>query len=447
MRVRLFALVVMVFLGCMNGVAQERVARILDTVSMEAVTQRYSLMLDSLAVQVRMRPADTAVRYTPLYFRMFAPPTLYDAPLEQAFGVFWSPSLPGRMVSLPSLGDYAGEGRAVVEGADWMLMRTYADTPWLIEATEDELEQAGGIEEEVLPEMPAVAQLATNEMAVDLTDDVDEVQLVVRRPNFWKVKGDYSFQLTQNHFSDNWYQGGDNNYTMLALLTMEANFNNKQKIQWDNKLEMRLGFQTSKTDEKHKFKTNDDLLRFTTKIGYKATAHWFYTLQVQAYTQFYPSYKDNSEEVSSDFLSPFNLVVSLGMDYKLELKRFRGSATLAPVAYNFRSVERRSLFGNFGLDPGRSMYNNFGPNITVNYSWDIWKNIRWDARIYWFSNMEMTDVEWENTFTFTINKYLNSKLFLYPRIDDSSENYRNEDKKYPYLMFKEWFSLGVNYSF
>ena len=446
MRVRLFALVVMAFLGCMNGVAQERVARILDTVSMEAVTQRYSLMLDSLAVQVRMRPADTAVRYTPLYFRMFAPPTLYDPPLEQAFGVFWSPSLPGRMVSLPSLGDYAGEGRAVVEGADWMLMRTYADTPWLIEATEDELEQAGGIEEEVLPEMPAVAQLATNEMAVDLTDDVDEVQLVVRRPNFWKVKGDYSFQLTQNHFSDNWYQGGDNNYTMLALLTMEANFNNKQKIQWDNKLEMRLGFQTSKTDEKHKFKTNDDLLRFTTKIGYKATAHWFYTLQVQAYTQFYPSFNANSDVVSSDFMSPFNLVVSLGMDYKLELKRFKGSANLAPVAYNFRSVERRSLFGNFGLDEGKCMYHNFGPNITVNYSWEIWKNIKWDARIYWFSNMESTDIEWENTFTFTINRFLNSKLFLYPRIDDSSENYRRESNG-SYFMFKEWFSLGLNYSF
>ena len=446
MRVRLFAFVVMAFLGCMNGVAQERVARILDTVSMEAVTQRYSLMLDSLAVQVRMRPADTAVRYTPLYFRMFAPPTLYDAPLQQAFGVFWSPSLPGRMVSLPSLGDYAGEGRAVVEGADWMLMRTYADTPWLIKATEDELEQAGGIEEEVLPEMPAVAQLATNEMAVDLTDDVDEVQLVVRRPNFWKVKGDYSFQLTQNHFSDNWYQGGDNNYTMLALLTMEANFNNKQKIQWDNKLEMRLGFQTSKTDEKHKFKTNDDLLRFTTKIGYKATAHWFYTLQVQAYTQFYPSFNANSDVVSSDFMSPFNLVVSLGMDYKLELKRFKGSANLAPVAYNFRSVERRSLFGNFGLDEGKCMYHNFGPNITVNYSWEIWKNIKWDARIYWFSNMESTDIEWENTFTFTINRFLNSKLFLYPRIDDSSENYRRESNG-SYFMFKEWFSLGLNYSF
>ncbi len=443
---RLFTLVMTAFLGCMNVAAQERFARIVDTISMEAVSQRYSLMLDSLAGRVRTMPTDTVVRYTTLYFRLFTPPTLYDAPLRQAFGLSWEGSLPGRTVSLPSLGVYAGEGRAVLEEEDRMLMRTYVDTPWLIEATEDELERAGGIEEEVLPELPTVTQLTVNEMAVDLTDDVDDVRLVVRRPNFWKVKGDYSFQLTQNHFSENWYQGGENNYTMLALVTMEANFNNKQKIQWDNKLEMRLGFQTSKTDEKHKFKTNDDLLRFTTKIGYKATAHWFYTLQVQAYTQFYPSFNANSDVVSSDFMSPFNLVVSLGMDYKLELKRFKGSANLAPVAYNFRSVARRSLFGNFGLEEGKSMYHNFGPNITVNYSWEIWKNIKWDARIYWFSNLESTDIEWENTFTFTINRFLNSKLFLYPRIDDSSEDYRKESNG-SYFMFKEWFSLGLNYSF
>ena len=106
----------------------------------------------------------------------------------------------------------------------------------------------------------------------------------------------------------------------------------------------------------------------------------------------------------------------------------------------------KKMYGSFGLEPGKKTYNNFGPNVTINYTWDIWKNIRWDARIYWFSNMKMTDIEWENTFTFTINKYLNSKLFLYPRIDDSSEKYRNEEKG-SYFMFKEWFSLGLNYSF
>ena len=447
MRIRAFFVFMLGLAGAVAANARERQPLRVDTLAMDAVVRRYTAMLNTLMmVNDSLRP-DTMESYTPYYYRLFAPGTLYDAPLKQAFGIEWKPTLPGRPRVLPALDGGRDRDLLALEEENRMLMQTYVGTPWLVEFTEKDLTEAGGLQQETLPEIPVAVPLAEDRIDVDFTHDVDTVRLVVRRPNFWKCKGDYSFQFTQNYFSENWYQGGDNNYTMLALATMEANFNNKQKIQWDNKLEMRLGFRTSKTDEVHKLKTNDDLLRFTTKIGYKATAHWFYTLQVQAYTQFYPSYKDNSEEVSSDFLSPFNLVVSLGMDYKLELKRFRGSATLAPVAYNFRSVERRSLFGNFGLDPGRSMYNNFGPNITVNYSWDIWKNIRWDARIYWFSNMEMTDVEWENTFTFTINKYLNSKLFLYPRIDDSSENYRNEDKKYPYLMFKEWFSLGVNYSF
>lgn len=187
-------------------------------------------------------------------------------------------------------------------------------------------------------------------------------------------------------------------------------------------------------------------MRFTTKIGYKAAKRWYYTLQVQAYTQFYPSYKANSEEVSSDFMSPYNMSVSLGMDYKLELKRFRGSAVLTPVSYNFRYVGRKALYTNFGLKENRNTYNYFGPSITVNYQWDIYKNIRWDARAYWFSNLEMTTIEWENTFTFTLTKYLTTKLFVYPRIDDSSPNYRSEDKG-SYFMFKEWFSLGLNYSF
>ena len=418
-----------------------------DTLAMNAIVDKYTAMLNTLVMVTDSLQPDSNVRYTPYYFRLFAPGTLYNAPLKQEFGITWEPSLPGREKDVPALLDDKDAGQLILEEENRMLMYTYVNSPWLIRITESDLVKAGGLQKEVLPELPPVSHLVENEINVDFTQDVDTVRLAVRRPNFWKFKGDYSFQFTQNYYSENWYQGGDNNYTMLALATMEANFNNKQKIQWDNKLEMRLGFQTSKTDEKHKLKTNDDLLRLTTKIGYKATKHWFYTLQVQAYTQFYPSFKANSDEVSSDFLSPFNLVVSLGMDYKLELKRFKGSANLSPVAYNFRSVERRSLFGNFGLESGRSMYNNFGPNITVNYSWEIWKNVKWNARIYWFSNLEQTDIEWENTFTFTINRFLNSKLFLYPRIDDSSENYRNEDKKFSYLMFKEWFSLGVNYSF
>ncbi len=53
--------------------------------------------------------------------------------------------------------------------------------------------------------------------------------------------GDYYLQFLQNYVSDNWYKGGESNYSMLGSVTMQANYNNKQKVKWENKLEMRLG--------------------------------------------------------------------------------------------------------------------------------------------------------------------------------------------------------------
>lgn len=416
-----------------------------DTIKTDSVIEKYTSLIEKLQREIQQLKADSALRQSPYFFRTFAQGTLYDAPLKQEFGLSWQPTLPGRTVDTPSIYNSKDFQSTLLKEENERLMDMYVTTPQLVKTTETELEENGGIHDGGLPETPTDVKIHKQNIAFDIIDDEEPIKLDVKRPNFWKFRGNYSLQFTQTYFSDNWYQGGENNYSMLALATMEANFDNKQKVQWDNKLEMRLGFQTSKSDEKHKIKSNDDLLRFTSKIGYKATKHWFYTLQVQAYTQFYPSFRANSFDVSSDFMSPFNLVVSLGMDYKFEWKKFRGSANLSPIAYNFKSVARPSLYGNFGLEPGKKVYNNFGPNITVNYTWEICKNIRWDARIYWFSNMKMTDIEWENTFTFSINKYLNSKLFLYPRIDDSSERYKSENGSY--LMFKEWFSLGVNYSF
>lgn len=52
------------------------------------------------------------------------------------------------------------------------------------------------------------------------------------------------------------------------------------------------------------------------------------------------------------------------------------------------------------------------------------------------------EAEWENTFTFQFNRYLATKLFLYPRFDDG----RKRDDKLGYWMFREYFSVGFSYS-
>lgn len=52
-------------------------------------------------------------------------------------------------------------------------------------------------------------------------------------------------------------------------------------------------------------------------------------------------------------------------------------------------------------------------------------------------------MEWENTFTLAVSKYISANLFLYPRFDDST----SRDDKLGYLQFKEYSSLGFTYSF
>lgn len=448
---RILVLILTVFVGGEVCHAQIKRKHTVDTIAMRMIVDKYAARLSALAQQ-RFQPvnrqSDSLIdtKLDANFFRFYSPATLYRAPLAQTFGIEWEPVLPGKVKTLKPYIQLEDSVLQSLEEQNRILMRTYVKEPWLVRSTEEQLDNAGELKEEVKPAPPQQVQLAEKEMDIDLTPDVGDIRIMVRRPNFWSCNGDYSLQFTQSYFSENWYQGGENNYTMLALATMNAKYDNKDKVQWENKLEMRLGFQTSKSDEIHKFKTNDDLLRFTTKIGYKAAKRWFYTLQVQVYTQFYPSYNANSHDVSSDFMSPFNMSVSLGMDYKLELNKFKGSAVLTPISYNFRYVDRESLRKNFGIEEGHNTYNYFGPSITVNYTWDIYKNIRWDARIYWFSNLEMTTIEWENTLTFSLTKFLTAKMFLYPRFDDSSPNYRSEDKE-TYFMFKEWFSLGVNYAF
>lgn len=432
-------------LFAMNAAAQDTRER--------RITSSYSHLLDSL-IEARQRAdkqmADRGrtVTLNPYFYRLMTPGTLYTGALSRTLGVNWSATQ-----SLPVFGtsslvkDYSWDyALAALHATDRSLASLYTRYPSLIVRTEADLLQELRLREAVKQPLEVEAKMAEKVVPADLgTGVTDPVEAQARKPQFWKFSGNGSLQFTQSYYSNNWYQGGDNNYAALAALTLEAKYDNKQKTQWDNKLEMQLGFQTS-NDTHHSLKATNNLLRLTSKLGYKAAKNWYYTGQVVAYTQFVPNYNSNANTFSSSFLSPLNLTISIGMDYKFKSKKekFTGSLLLSPVAYNMRYVREDSLRSRYKVEEGKVAYHNFGPNVTFNYCWIITKDIRWDARLYYFTNLDYVDIEWENTFTFTINKYLSSKLFLYPRYDDSAPSYRG---KHGYLMFKEWLSLGINYNF
>ncbi len=329
---------------------------------------------------------------------------------------------------------------------DKTMMNIYLNHPELVVKSENRVNRAGAVHKEMDAPIKNKVQFVTKSDDLPTGNDFDiPLDLVVKKPNFWKYSGDYYLQMLQNYVSGNWYKGGESNYSMVASITMQANYNNKQKVRFDNKLEMKLGFQTSRGDTLHSFKTSEDLIRYTGKLGLQASKRWYYSLQLIAYTQFMRGYKSNDKTVYSDIFSPLNINLSVGMDYTAEWfnKRLTGNIHLAPLAYNFKYVGRKALATRYGLKEGEHTLNDFGSECTIDLTWAFTDMIKWKTRLYGYTTYKRAEVEWENTLSLQFNKYITSNIFVYPRFDDGAKR----DKDHGYWQLKEYMSIGFAYSF
>ena len=362
------------------------------------------------------------------YYRLFAPTTFYHSGAQKAFSF------------VPKGGD------DVTNAVDAALLSLYMRRPDLVKNNETNLMNAGLLRNDVNEEVKPHVELAEKVAPVpEVPEEVVPVAVVVEKPNFGKFKCDGSMQFLQNYVSDNWHKGGESNYSAVASTVFELNYNDQERVLFDNKLEMKLGFQTSRSDTVHKFKPNNDLLRYTGKLGLQAHKKWYYTLQLLAYTQFTRGLKANDKNVYSDFMSPFDLNVGIGMEYKVEAlnKRLTGTLNFLPMAYNFRYVDRLALATKYGLDEGKHTLHDFGSQLTVDLTWKMAEQISWKTRLYGFTSYKRGLIEWENLITLKVSKYISANLFLYPRFDDSG----TRDDDMGYFQFQEYSSLGLNYTF
>lgn len=285
----------------------------------------------------------------------------------------------------------------------------------------------------------------------------------------WTRFGNASLQFTQGYVSKNWYKGGESNMALIATGEYNANWK-KNRWAWDNKVEAKLGYVTTRSDEFHNYMTNQDLLKLTSKLGYQATKHWYYTAQVIGQTQFCPGYKTNTEGEFSKFFSPAYLTLSLGMDYKYEKEDYlKFSAFISPASYNLKYVndplrnfdaagDPRSgkIDGTqFGLPAGEFNTYGLGASANCNLYWKLCKYVTWTSNATWFSPLYgvkknntggFTEIMWENTFDMPLNKYFSTKLYTCLRFDDSVGS-ANKGEGWGYFQFSELLSFGLSYAF
>lgn len=426
-------------------------------VQANSVVARYASAIDSLAARNNASSAPRTKMPSPYMFRILGPGTLYASALNQTLGnttaVVASTS---NTAALPSLGQTADPQLQLNAAVSEQLAKAYVEQPQLFTTTQEQLQEAGTLRSDLAQavETPEV-KLADKVEAEAIQIDIEPIEPEVTKPNFWTFKGNGGLQFTQSYFSKNWYQGGENNYAFLGLFTFDANYNNQRRVQLDNKFEVQLGFQTS-DNAATKLRPTSNLLRLTSNLGIKAVGNWNYAAQLQLQTQPYMSYNGSSSDVTGDFISPLYVRASIGMDFKLKKPKFEGTLKLAPLSYVITYVERESLVTRYGINEGHHSKHEWGPNVEARFKWNIFKNVSWESREYAFTTFHLFRFESENIINFTINKYLSTKLFIYPRFEDTKYyNVKyNEDgsladdsARETHWMFKEFFSLGFNYDF
>lgn len=399
-------------------------------------------MSDSLAID------SCKASYDIQMYRLFLAPVVYSAPISQKFMIHKKPiglqpakeihivdSL-GRSISDCTKLEFADRDTLVND----MLYDLYLsdfDIDYVDEATFNSYESFKPVV--VVEHKVKESGFALFKPEVDYTAQTKvESSIEVVKPNFWKLRGEGSVQFSQNFISKNWYKGGESSNSILSYLMFNINYNDKSRIEFDNRIEAKAGFMTMPSDTVHKYNINSDMLRLTSKIGIKAFSRWYYTLSAEFNTQFFNNYKVNSTERVSSFMAPANFIINVGLDYKLSLPKIELSTLYSPLTYNFRIVNDPIVDETqFGLEEGKSVLNSIGSSFQLNMRWSIISQIIWESRFVYFTNYRKIETEWENTYNFILNRYLSAKLFVHARFYDMEAEHK--------IQWNELFSFGINY--
>lgn len=339
--------------------------------------------------------------------------------------------------------DYSDKRLEVNRNINAFLTDLYVLHPELVSLTDSVLQKQKGLPLDIEKEQQYRNTVSQRVAPARPMDVMEPIVAVSRKPNFWKFTGKVSLKMMQNYNSNNWYQGAVNNSSALWKSFFTMNYNNKEKFHWDNSLEFNLGFQSDRNDKKHKYKTNTDLLRIINSVGLQATGHWYYSASLTSWTQVYPKWNNNSDYVYSDFMSPFESVLSIGMEYKKSARRWNINVKPSPLSYDFKYCDRKALYSRYGIKGNKHTQDKFGSSFTCTFNWQILDELSWRSYLYAYTNYKSSLVQWENTFSFKISKHLSTDVFIYPRFDDSYHSNKSDAK----IQLREYISLGFDYSF
>jgi hypothetical protein len=270
------------------------------------------------------------------------------------------------------------------------------------------------------------------------------------RTHNWLHEFAWSLQMSQAYVSKSWYQGGNNNLNFLGdfLWTVALNQNIHPKLLFENTVQYKLNISSNPQDSLRDYSISEDLFKVTTKFGLKATKTWYYSAVLQFKTQLLNNYTANTNNLQASFLTPGELNLGLGMTYNTKSKdgNRQFDLSMSPLSYNMKICRENTRVDptSMGVSAGHHTAHQIGSSLEAKYNWKFNPSISWSSHLTAFTNYKYFQTDWENTFNFSVNKFLSTMIYIHSRYDSSSTIV---DMNWKHWQLKEILSFGLSYKF
>ena len=266
----------------------------------------------------------------------------------------------------------------------------------------------------------------------------------------WRRGGLVSLNVAQGSQS-NWAAGGDKFSMALTSYVNYFLLNKGKKHTWDNSLDFNFGFIKTTSLGNRK---NDDRFEVLSKYGVRLdTSNKIYLSGLFNFrTQFFDGYTyatGDSGTLSSTFLSPAYLLLSVGIDFKP--KEYL-SIFISPLTQRTTFIASNRLYtkGLYGVPPYHHYINQFGAFASISFAKNIFKNVSYRGKMDLFSdyrhNPGNIDLYFTNLFNFKINRFLAATYSLDMIYDDDVKLFGKYGTS-PALQLKSMIGIGFSMPF
>jgi len=275
----------------------------------------------------------------------------------------------------------------------------------------------------------------------------------------WQFGGRFQLSLNQS-YSSNWVGSSDPFIGLSTLDNLSLSYR-KNKVSWENSLDVDFGMRyTFPKNAKSKYEKTSDKVDFNSQLGLRAKGYWYYGALLQLTTQLANGRDPEHDSIkTSSFMTPGNITLSLGMNYKRKM----WSWYISPVAAKLVTKIDPVFFEQetFGVLANKKYHLSIGAFTRISFDADVHPKVNLNTKLEVFydytgvyTQMRNTVTNFEMTWRFSVTEWLaitfkTSLLYDYnvrfPVYDENGNTIDGIDTDH--LQFKELFGITLGYKF